>query len=250
MKIPRTLSALIAAAFCSQLQSANAQEATVPAAPELFQVVDVQGMTTTDPNALLYRRGTNPLTPVTRSDGHHITLDEYDNATGQVHIAARPGGGTDVNVDVQGLFPGELYTVWAAYFQEPGFPTGTRVGFGAVGEGNDMVADANGAISLDLFLPEGPMTVQGNAPSYAPISPILSDGVLKDHVGVGIAIAYHFNNPPAAPFTDPGPIQTWALQGVSHFGPVAIPEPSAIALGLLATSCFAVFRRRLRPEIG
>ena len=249
MKIARPLSALIAAALCGQFQSAGAQQATVAPTPILAHVVDAQGMTPTNSNELLYRRGTNPLVPVTRSDGHHITLDEWDNATGQVHIAARPGGGTDVNIDVQGLFPGELYTVWAGYFQEPGFPAGTRVGFGAVstlGDGTDnlMVADANGAISLDLVLQEGPMTVQGNAPSYAPISPILSDGVLKPHTGVEIALAYHFNNAPAAPFLGPGPIETWASQAHGSFA--AIPEPSSIALGLLATACFAVFRRSRR----
>ena len=247
MKFARSLSALIMAALFSQFQSASAQEDTVAATPQLFHVVDAQGMTTTDPNALLYRRGTNPLVPVTRSDGHHITLDEYDNATGQVHIAARPGGGTDVNVDVQGLFPGELYTVWAGYFQEPGFPTGTRVGFGAVstlGDGSDnfMVADANGEISLDLVLQEGPMTVQGEAPAYALISPILSDGVLKPHSAVEIALAYHFNDPPAAPFLNPGPIETWASQAHGSF--TSVPEPSSIVLGLFGLAGGAVFRRR------
>jgi hypothetical protein len=220
--------------------------------PIFAHVVDAQGMTTTDPNAPLYRRGTNPLVPLTRNDGHHITLDEFDTATGQVRIAARPGGGTDVNVDVHGLLPGELYTVWAGYFQEPGFPTGTRVGFGAVsslGDGSDnfMVADANGAISLDLTLLEGPLTVHGSAPSYAPISPILdSTGVLQPHIGVEIAIAYHFNDPSSPPFLGPGPVEKWASQAHASFA--AVPEPSSIGLAILMFVSCGVFVRRRRPK--
>ena len=243
--------ALVWAAHLSTIQFAHAQQATVPALPVFAQIVDAEGMTTTDPTAPLFRRGTSPLVPLTRSNGDPITLDDFDNATGQVHIAARPGGGTDVNVDVQGLFPGELYTVWAGYFQDPGFPSGALVGFGAVSEAGDgsdnfMVADANGAISLDLVLQEGPMTIQGEAPSYAPISPILSGGVLQPHTGVNIAVAYHFNNPPAPPFLNPGPIETWASQALGGFP--AVPEPSSIVLSGLAVLGGAFFVRRSRAR--
>ena len=97
---------------------------------DLNTVVNAQGLPPTDLNAPLFRAGTSPLTPLTRTNGAPITLDDFNNATGQVQIAARPGGGTGVNVEVQGLFPGELYSVWAGYFQNPGFLKGTRVGFG------------------------------------------------------------------------------------------------------------------------
>jgi hypothetical protein len=241
--------ALIWAAHLSLSQSADAQEATAPAMPILAQVVDAQGMTTTDPNAPLFRRGTSPLVPLTRANGDPITLGDWDNVTGQVHIAARPGGGTDVSYDVQGLFPGELYSAWVGYFQDPGFPSGVRVGFGAVSEAGDgtdnfLVADANGEISLDLVLQEGPMTVQGNAPSYAPISPILSGGVLQPHTGPGFALAYHFNNAPDPPFLNPGPIETWAVQAMGAFA--AVPEPSSVALAILTVAGCAVFVRRRR----
>jgi hypothetical protein len=235
------------AALCSQFQPAKAQQTISPALADLNTVVNAQGMPPSDPNAPLFRAGTSPLTPLTRGNGTPITLDDFNNATGQVRIAARPGGGTDVNVEVQGLFPGELYSVWAGYFQNPGFLKGTRVGFGAVsalGDGSDnfMVADANGRISLNLVQRQGPMTVHGNAPAYAPNSPLLdSNGIPQPHTGYNIAIAYHFNTPSTPPFLDPGPANKWALQAHAAFAP--IPEPSALALGLLAISAVAVLRR-------
>lgn len=248
MNSARPLIALIALVIGIHVQSANAQQATSPILPDLNTVVDAQGMPPTDPNAPLFRAGTSPLVPLTRSNGAPITLDDFNNATGQVHIAARPGGGTDVNVVVQGLFPGELYSVWAGYFQEPGYLKGTRVGFGAVsaaGNGTDnfMMADLNGTISLNLAQLQGPMTVHGHAPSYAPISPILdASGVLQPHTGYNVAIAYHFNNPSSPPFLAPGPATKWALQAHAAFAP--IPEPSSIILGVVAIAGFAALRRR------
>jgi hypothetical protein len=250
MKITRHLNTLIAAALCSHFQSASAQQATAPAVPFFGQVVNAAGMPATDPSAPLFRAGTNPLVPLTRSNGAPITLDDFNNATGQIQIAAKPGGGTDVSVEVQGLFPGELYTVWAAINQAPGFPQGPRVGFGAVselGNGTDnfIMADANGKISLDLVQRQGPMTVQGSASDYAPRSPFTDAGGNKvPFANYTVAVAYHFNNPPPAPYLDPGPIGTWATQSVGVFA--AIPEPAAITLSLLATSCLAVLRRRPR----
>jgi hypothetical protein len=254
MKIARLLNALIAAALCSHFQSASAQQATAPAVPFLGHVVNAAGMPATDPSTPLFRAGTNPLVPLTRSNGAPITLDDFNNATGQIQLAAKPGGGTDVSVEVQGLFPGELYTIWAATHQNPGFPQGPRASFGAVstlGDGTDniMVADANGRISLDLVQLEGPMTVQGAASDYAPRSPFIdASGNKVPFANYVVAVAYHFNNPPSAPFLNPGPIGTWAAQSVGVF--TAIPEPAAITLSLLAISCTAVFRRRPRPAIG
>lgn len=252
MKLARPLIALIVAALCAQFQPATAQEATVPVASFLGHVVDTQGIPPTDPDAPLFRAGTSPLVPLTRSNGDPITLDDFDNVTGQIHIQARPGGGTNVDLQIEGLFPGELYSVWAAYFQEPGFPQGARVGFGAVSEAGDgsdnfMVADANGTISLDLVQQEGPMTVQGSASSYAPISPFEdANGNLVPHAGYTVALAYHFNDPSSPPFLNPGPIEKWAVQAHTTFA--AVPEPSSIVLGLFALAGVAVNRRRCLPS--
>jgi hypothetical protein len=247
MNIARPLIALIAFAISLHVQSASAQQATAPAVPFFGHVVNSAGMPATDPTTPLFRAGTSPLVPLTRSNGAPITLDDFNNATGQIHIAAKPGGGTDVSVEVQGLFPGELYTIWAATHQNPGFPQGSRVSFGAVselGDGSDisMVADANGKISLDLVQLQGPMTVQGSASAYAPQSPFIDAGGNKvPFANYVVAVAYHFNNPPAAPFLNPGPIGTWVAQSVGVFA--AIPEPSSISFGLVAAAGFALWRR-------
>jgi hypothetical protein len=239
------------AAHVSQPQSADAQQATtiITMDPTLHTVVDAAGMPPTVPNAPLFRAGTNPLVPLTRSNGDPITLADFTNVTGQIDIAARTGGGTDVSVDVQGLFPGELYSVWAGYWADPGFPFGPRIAFGAVsqmGDGSDnfMVADANGTISLNLAQREGPMTVHGSAPSYSALSPALnSNGDPVPHTGSTVGIAYHFNNPPSPPFLNPGPPSTWALQGVGAFA--AVPEPSSIALAtVMVVGCGVVVLRR------
>jgi hypothetical protein len=106
-----------------------------------------------------------------------------------------------------------------------------------------MVADANGRISLDLVQLEGPMTVQGSASAYAAQSPFIDAGGNKvPFANYVVAVAYHFNNPPPAPYLNPGPTDTWVAQSVGVFA--AIPEPSSIALGLLSTSGIALFRRR------
>jgi hypothetical protein len=247
MNIARPLFALIAFAIGIEVQSASAQQATAPAVPFFGHVVNAAGMPATEPSTPLFRAGTNPLVPLTRSNGAPITLDDFNNATGQIQIAAKPGGGTDVTVEVQGLFPGELYTVWAATHQAPGFPQGPRVSFGAVselGDGSDisMVADANGTISLDLVQRQGPMTVQGSASAYAAQSPFTDAGGNKvPFANYVVAVAYHFNNPPSAPFLNPGPTGTWVAQSVGVFA--AIPEPAAITLSLLGATCFTVFRR-------
>ena len=87
------------------------------------------------------------------------------------------------------------------------------------------------------------MTVHGSAPSYAPISPILdSNGALQPHIGVEIAIAYHFNDPSSPPFLGPGPIEKWASQAHASFA--AVPEPSSIALAILMVVVCGVLGRR------
>jgi hypothetical protein len=108
-----------------------------------------------------------------------------------------------------------------------------------------MVADANGRISLDLVQRQGPMTVQGSASAYAAQSPFIDAGGNQvPFTNYLVAVAYHFNNPPSAPFLNPGPIGTWAVQSVGVFS--AIPEPTAITLSLLGATCFAVLRRPRR----
>ena len=245
---------LVAAGF-GQPSVANAQDsATLPADLFLVHVVDAQGGTITadsDPTTELYRRGTDPLAKLTRSDGTTpVTLDDFNDVTGQISISGKPSGGTDVVADLEGLLPGESYSFWAGYWPEPGFPQGSHLAFGAIttaGDGSDnwRVADADGKVSVNLVQQEGPMTVDGSASAYAPISPVLDlNGNMSEHAGYTIGVALHFGDFPPPPTLSPGPANTWALHAIADFAP--IPEPSSVALMILATAGIAVFRWR-RP---
>lgn len=228
----------------------QAQSSSLESTLFLGHVVDKDGnaLDSGNPSDLekeLYRKG--PGTPMTRSDGSAITLADYVQATGQIEITAKAGGGTDVAVEVQGLLPNELYSVWAGYWQDPGFPSGERIAFGAVGTGNDQISDENGAISLMLIQPEGPMTVEGEAPFYAPISPTIGkDMTSQIHEGYTVGVAYHFNDPLMPPYTGgPGDPSTWALHVIADFP--AVPEPSSMSLMTLALGCMLLRgRRRMR----
>ena len=253
MKITRTSAGLVAALLCGPFSSALAQPsltAAITTDVPGHSIVNAQGMFPTDPNALIFRNGTNPLVPITRSDGTQLTWGQFNHVSGQVRIAPRLGGGTDVDVEVSGLFPGEDYSIWAGWWEEPGFPFGPRIAFGAVSEAgtgadNVMTADANGQISLNLGQLEGPMSVHGSAPSYAALSPAFdSNGDPRPHTGYGVGIAYHFNNAPGPPFfPGPGPANSWALQGLAQFAP--IPEPSAVVLLVMGIGVALLARRRL-----
>jgi hypothetical protein len=233
-----------------QCQTARAQRATSPVRPYLGDFVDDHGNPVTDPTTPLYKKVADSLVPVLGSNSEHWTLDDIGRAAGNIDIAARPGGGTDMIVQLEGLIPNERYSVWGSYFVPPGFPNGERVAFGAVserGDGSESVAnaDANGRISLSLVQLAGPMTFFGSAPSYARMSPVFdANGAPRVHTGYGVGIAYHFPNAPEPPYPTPGPADTWALVATARFAP--IPEPSSIVLFFLAmvASGVCVLRRR------
>jgi len=258
-QILRTRCALLLCALAAAVvgrPSALAQQATQPAGPSFGQFVDSQGGDITSASDLttqVYRRGTDPLTQVLRGDGTTpVTVDDLNDLTGSIDIAARPGGGTDVVANLEGLLPGEPYSFWAGYWPPPGVSAGgPHLAFGAIteaGDGSDnwMVADNEGKISISLVQQEGPMTLDGSASSYAPISPIVDlNGDLAVHGGYAIGIALHFGDYTQPPTPVPGPIDTWALHSVVEFDP--IPEPSSMVLAVVAVaSCLLLGLRRRR----
>ena len=258
MKIVRFASPLFTVVLCLQASDADAQalqamSANVTVDVPGHSVVNDQGVQPTDPSELLYRNG--PNNPITNSSGTQLTWGDFNQVAGTVKISPRPGGGTDVDVDVTGLVPGEVYSIWAGWWDTPnGFPTGTRIAFGAVTDAdnaadtdNFMTADASGKISLDLIQPKGPMTLHGSAPSYAAWTPAFdSNGIGQEHTGYAVGIAYHFNNAPGPPFfPGPGPPETWALHGIAGFEPIESPEPSTVLLLALGIGGVAGSRRQV-----
>ena len=230
----------------------HAQEKTLPMHMPLTTIVDADGNDPTDPNGPLFRRGTDA--PLTDRDGVPVTLDQFNDVGGEITIKPRPGGGTEVSITATNLLPNELYTVWAGYWQDPGHPAGNRIGFGAVSEDNlgldnAAMSDADGNATFSVVQEAGPMTIQGVAPSYAPISPIeTSPGVFEEHFGYAIGVAYHFGDYPVpAPgegWVTPGPGATWALHGLAEFP--AVPEPGSAVLLLSSILPLAMLRRRRR----
>ena len=96
------------------------------------------------------------------------------------------------------------------------------------------------------------MTIQGSAPSYAPISPIeTTPGEFAEHAGYAIGIAYHlgdFEPEPADGWLVPGPGATWVLHGVAEFPAEAVPEPTGSVLAFLALVALSFSRRRRVPR--
>lgn len=247
------LSTICVSAIVTTAQTSNAQQATLPMHVPFTTITDAEGNNPTDPNAPLHRRG--PGNPLTDKDGNSVSLGQLEQMAGEITISARPEGGTDISITASNLLPNELYSVWAGYWQDPGHPTGTRVGFGAVTEGNTGLdnaaySDENGDITFSVVQEEGPMTIQGAAPFYAPISPIeTTPGVFAHHAGYAIGVAYHlgdFDPEPADGWLLPGAPATWVLHGVAEFPAVpAIPEPNGIVLlSIAAAALFSMRGRR------
>ena len=247
------LCALVVLVVVVPIQDLAAQQATLPMHVPFTTIADADGNDPTDLDAPLFRRG--PLNRLTDKDGNSVTLRQLEQMVGEIAISARPEGGTDVKITASNLLPDELYTVWAGYWQEPGHPTGNRVGFGAASAGNtglDNVAlsDENGNLSLSVVQEEGPMTIQGIAPSYAPESPIeTTPGVFAEHAGYAIGIAYHlgdFDPEPAGGWLLPGTPETWVLHGVAEFPAVTVPEPSGTLAISFGVAALLTMRRRAK----
>ncbi len=214
-------------------------------------IADADGNDPTDLDAPLFRRG--PGNPLSDKNGNPVTLGQLEQMEGEITISAKPGGGTDVTITATNLLPNELYTVWAGYWQDPGHPLGNRVGFGAatagnLGQDNAAYSDESGSVTFNVVQEEGPMTIQGSAPAYAPISPIeTAPGEFADHAGYAIGIAYHledFDPEPAVGWINPGPGNTWVLHGVAEFP--AVPEPSTAMLSMIAGLACGLVRTRSR----
>jgi hypothetical protein len=130
-----------------------------------FFVHTVEGRPPSDPGTPIYDVGT--CRPVLAPDGHHVTLGEFDRASGSLSVACLPGGGTRIAVRMHGLIPRGVYSVWQVTFRDPGFePTfANMVGSGAVGPadgtGSVMVASPTGEATLSAVTPPGRLSKMG-----------------------------------------------------------------------------------------
>ncbi|SRR6266851_8102029 len=164
---------------------------------------DASGQIPTDPKALVYevRRGNPVLAP----DGHQLTLAEFNTPQGRASVKCVQQG-THAVLELTGLIPDGVYTVWNVVFRSPGFdPTfANLIGLGAIGEAdgshNSFIADSTGAASVSAITPGGPLSVFGSIASCA------LTGEFEFHL-VG---AYHIDGRTHGPV--PGPAGTFVEQ--------------------------------------
>ena len=132
--------------------------------------------------------------PVIAPDGHQVTFGEWEPAAGSVTITCLPGGGTQFDVNLAGLIPNGVYTIWH-------FPLG---GGGALAShqndiNNVFVASGSGAVNASVVSSAGPMTMFGSSASCQ--LPVPLQGQIAD--GVMMVLVYHTDNKSWGP--GPGP---------------------------------------------
>ncbi|MCA1829208.1 MAG: hypothetical protein ABR567_09405 [Myxococcales bacterium] len=126
---------------------------------------DAAGQIPTDPAALVYEARLG--NPVLARDGHQLTLAEFNAPRGRASVKCVERG-THAVLELTGLIPFGVYTVWNVVFRAPGFDPSfaNLIALGAIGESdgsqNSFVADSTGAGSVSAITPGGPLSAFGS----------------------------------------------------------------------------------------
>jgi hypothetical protein len=163
-----------------------------------------------DPADALYE--TRKHQPVVTPGGEPVTLQAFEAVHGRVSVACVDGG-VRVKLNMEGLIPNGVYSIWIATFGPQGFdpaaPERNRVGLGALGarDGSEsfFVASAAGTGTLAATTPAGPLSTFGEIGAC----PLTETG--EWHV-VG---AYHIDGQTHGP--EPGPLGTFVEQFAFRF---------------------------------
>jgi hypothetical protein len=233
-------------AFGRLQERVSAEEAFTAIVTTLLEVVDANGNTPSDPSGRLFEGHTPAHEPVLAppydidpSLRHHLTLDDFDKVGGTGHIE-RVSGGTRLTLDITGLIPNGVYTVWSDFYVPPGltpdFINSIALGaFGAPdGSENSFVASADGAAHFEGIQPAGLMSIFGDAPHY------VLDPPVSEYYAF---LAYHINGQTYG--GEPSPVgleHTWVVHGMAGFFST-IPEPNTIVLLALALATVATTNR-------
>jgi len=143
-------------------------DTTVPASDPVY---DISGNPAVAVDTLLYSNSSglcDHLFPLVATDGHHITLGEWRRAKGHASIKCGRKG-THVTLQLTGLIPNGVYTVWVGTFQAPGLTPdfANLIGLGALGapdgSQNVIVASPNGTAALSVFHPPGNLSMFGSS---------------------------------------------------------------------------------------
>ena len=129
-------------------------------------IVDGNGRAVTmasDPGTKLYsNRFCDAHVPILAPDRHQVTLGEWLKASGRAS-AKCINKGTHVVVEMTGLIPNGVYTIWYVSFDKAGNFKG--VGSLGLNDGsqNHFVATASGDGELSAIMPAGPLSLEGAA---------------------------------------------------------------------------------------
>ena len=106
--------------------------------------------------------------PVLAPNGEQVTWGEFAAVRGSVEVECTENG-TRVALDLTGLIPNGVYTIWNVTVKAPGFDPAAEmfniIGIGAAGNGlgedNIVVASAAGTAKIETISPGGAMTMFG-----------------------------------------------------------------------------------------
>ena len=104
------------------------------------------------------------LAPVPAPDGHLLTLGDLMGVSGRASVKCQKGG-THVVMELSGLIPNGVYTIWLLTFEAPGFTPdfANFIGEGSLGppdgNKNSFVASDDGKAALSVRQPVGALQV-------------------------------------------------------------------------------------------
>ncbi len=221
-KASRLTLALLGLALISSLALAQSAFSINPFLSANYgQITDADGNTISamsDPSTPIHAsRGSKPafLAP----DGHPLTLGEFDRVQG-VAIAHCSSAGTHLTLNLSGLLPDGMYTLWLV-IKEPGMDGAvTPVGLGSFGAapGGDsqLIVAADGTSSISVLHSAGPLTNSippqpeaGMDERYVVGSCLFDEPIFEAHV------IYHNDSLMYGDW--PGPGETWATQAAFVF---------------------------------
>lgn len=148
-------------------------------------LADAAGEAPSDPQGPVYE--SRKMNPVVSPDGHHLTLEEFDGVKGSMKMTCTKKG-TRVDLELEGLIPFGLYSVWVLVFEEPGFTPdfayeiAEGVPGGNEGFRSSFVAGSDGTGTYSEIVPAGDMSFFGNITNC-----------LLDEYEVHIVGAYHLD---------------------------------------------------------
>lgn len=154
----------------------------------LEEIVDENGNTPTSPNELLYAKNIfdaplGMLTEIRAPDGHHVTLEQFKTAKGNLLVYCN-GNSSTIEIALEGVIPNGTYTFWLAYLNKTR-KVGESVDFANdfVNFTNPPIGASNGTENIAVADENGTINVTMEHASC----------ILTDEVALVIPILYHIN---------------------------------------------------------